>query len=243
MEQGPAKDVEGSKADIDLPGEISNQFRELFEGWKRATSFLHDLFERLASVDWLAALDGYQSNLLALAEAGWTLPGWIDVRQVWTLAVKSPEEIDDFMTAQFMENGAQKLETLRQSLLECAGLSRWHPLIIEVIDSIKEGRHRVAIPSTITILDGFIAAKLVEISLSSPNNPSPFKALVKTGWHKEHSFHAFFWKSGMLFLEKLFEKRDFAERQPTLVNRHWVLHGRSSVDWTTADALRLANSL
>lgn len=230
--------------------EIRNSLQDALEGWRRVATHLHDFFQQLASIDWSPALDElsagfdkYQSNVLALAEAGWTLPDWIEVGQISELAAKSPQEIDDFMTKRFMAEDAQNLRKLHWGLLERTSLSRWHLLITEIVDSIREGRHRVAIPATVTIMEGFIANALLAISLTGANNTSPVKALTKAGWHKEDTYNAFFWNSGMLFLKKLFENSDFTDEQPTFVNRHWILHGRSSVDWTAADALRLINSL
>jgi hypothetical protein len=203
---------------------------------------LHDAFERWQRIA-TAAFDKYQLNVLALTLAGWTLPDWIEVKQISDLVAKSPQEIDDFMTERFMADDAQNLRKLRDRLLECAGLSQWHILIPEIIDSIRGGRHRVAIPATFTIMEGFIAKALVDIEIMKPKITSPVKVLIRQGWHKQDTYDTVFWKSTMPFLEKLFEDRNFNDAQPTFINRHWTLHGRSSVDWTTADALRLVNSL
>lgn len=202
--------------------EISNSLHGAFERWQRIAT---------------AAFDKYQSNVLALTHAGWTVPDWIEVEQISELVAKSPREIDNFMTERFMADDAQNLRKLCERLLECAGLSQWHVLIPEIIDSIREGRHRVAIPATFTIMEGFIAQALVI------KTTSPVKALIGKGWHKQDTYDTVFWRSAMPFLEKLFEYHDFNDEQPTFINRHWILHGRSSVDWTTADALRLVNSL
>jgi hypothetical protein len=143
----------------------------------------------------------------------------------------------------FMARGAQNLDALHNTLMQCPGLSQWHTLITEIVESIKFGRHRVAIPAALTVMEGYIAKSLVRLSVITANHPSPVKMLSRAGWHKQETYYRFFWKSGMVFLEKLFAKIDFTGEQPTFINRHWILHGRSSVDWTTADALRLLNSL
>jgi hypothetical protein len=72
---------------------------------------------------------------------------------------------------------------------------------------------------------------------------SVLKSLKNAGWHEKENLEAFFWRSGIAFLDKVFATSDFAQSQPPFVNRHWILHGRSSVDWKLADALRLVNAL
>ena len=49
--------------------------------------------------------------------------------------------------------------------------------------------------------------------------------------------------SAVTFLDHLFKPSDFEATRPTIINRHWILHGRSATDWTVADALKLVNAL
>jgi hypothetical protein len=178
-----------------------------------------------------------------MADCGWTLPDWIDLRELRTLHLKSPEELDRYFVEGFMANGAENLKELGDTLKGNPGLSQWHLLIDDIIASIEAGRHRVAIPATLTIMDGYLAGALVKASLATPNATSPFKVLKEARWHEDDTFDAVFWRAGVLFLSRVFAHSDFTQQPPTFINRHWILHGRAPVDWTLSDALRLVNSL
>ena len=178
-----------------------------------------------------------------MANCGWTPPDWIGLSDLHALRLKSPEELDRYLVEGFMENGAENLKELGNTLKRNPRLSQWHPLIDEIIPSIEEGRYLIAVPPTFTIIEGYIANALVNASLAPSNVVSPFKVLRDAKWHEDDTFNAVFWKAGIIFLSRVFAKSDFGQQPPTTINRHWVLHGRASVDWTLSDALQLVNSL
>jgi hypothetical protein len=199
--------------------------------------------QKVVETDWVAVLNDHEKSFLYMADCGWTLPDWIDLRELRTLHLKSPEELDRYFVEGFMANGAENLRELGETLKGNPGLSQWHPLIDDIFASIEGGRHRVAIPATLTIMDGYLAGALVKASLATPNITSPFKVLKDAKWHENDTFDAVFWRAGVLFLSRVFAHSDFTQQPPTFINRHWILHGRAPVDWTLSDALRLANSL
>lgn len=108
--------------------------------------------------------------------------------------------------------------------------------------SIRAGRYLVTIPAAIFIIEGYIADQLIKASLLPATVKSPVGKFLKKRHHHE-DYEVFFWKSSTQFLENLFSNSDFAASEPTFINRHWILHGRSSVAWTQADALRLVNAI
>jgi hypothetical protein len=199
--------------------------------------------QKLVETDWTAVLSDHEKSFLYMAECGWTLPDWIDLGDLRTLHLKAPEELDRYFVEGFMADGAENLKELGISLKGMPGLSQWHPLIDDIIASIEAGRHRVAIPATLTIMDGYLAGALVKASLATPKITSPFKVLRDARWHEDDTFDAVFWKAGVVFLSRVFAPSDFTQQPPTFINRHWILHGRAPVDWTLSDALRLVNSL
>jgi hypothetical protein len=197
---------------------------------------------KIAEIDWAGGLERLEASQSALAEAGWTPVDWIGLQELGTLSQKKPKELDEYFTNGFMTDNARNLDALRGKLLNCSGLAQWHELLEEIFVSIKAGRHRIAIPATLTIIEGRLANFLLARSAMGPRNSNPFKALEKKGWHRS-GYDAFFWKSAVIFLEKVFGDRWFDEAQPSFISRHWILHGRSAIDWTLADSLRLTNAL
>jgi hypothetical protein len=199
--------------------------------------------QKLVETDWATVFDDHEKSFLYIADCGWTLPDWIGLSELRSLHLKSAEELDRYFVEGFMANDAENLKELGKRLKEIPRLSQWHPLIDDIIASIEAGRHRVAIPTTLTIMDGYLAGALVNASLATPTVTTPFKVLREAKWHEDDTFDAVFWNAGIIFLSRVFAKSDFTQPEPTFINRHWILHGRASVDWALSDALRLVNSL
>ncbi len=201
------------------------------------------IIQKLVETDWAAVFDEHEKSFLYIADCGWTPPDFIGLGELLALHLKSPEELDRYFVEGFMENDAENLKILGETLKRNPELSQWHPLIDEIIASIRAGHHRVAIPATLTIMEGYLARALVKASLTTAKNVSPFKVLEEAKWHEAKTLDARFWKAGVLFLSRIFAHSDFTQQPPTFINRHWILHGRAPVDWTLSDALRLVNSL
>ena len=234
--------------------EVQNQFAQFASTFTVAMDELNRRFKpfvdetlplirKLVETDWAAVLSDHEKSFLYMATCGWTLPDWIGLGELHTLHMKSPEELDRYFVEGFMANGAENLKKLGDTLKENPNFSQWHLLIGDIIASIEAGQHRVAIPATLTIMDGYLANALVKASLMSPKGTSPFKVLNKAKWNENDTFDAVFWKAGVLFLSRVFAPSDFSQQPLTFINRHWILHGRTPVDWTQSDALRLVNSL
>jgi hypothetical protein len=204
---------------------------------------LAPFIETFVTTDWVAVLNDHEKSFLYMADCGWTPPDWIGLSDLHALRLKSPEELDRYFVEGFMENDAENLKELGNTLKKIPRLSQWHPMIDEIIMSIEKGWYLVAVPATLTVMDGYLASALVNASLAAPSVTSPFKVLHEAKWHEDDTFNAVFWKSGITFLSRVFANSDFSQQPPTFINRHWVLHGRASVGWTLSDALRLVNSL
>jgi hypothetical protein len=201
------------------------------------------IIQKLVETDWAAVFDEHEKSFLYIADCGWTPPDFIGLGELLALHHKSPEELDRYFVEGFIANDAENLKVLGETLKRNPELSQWHPLIDEIIASIRAGHHRVAIPATLTIMEGYLARALVKASLTTAKNVSPFKVLEEAKWHEAKTLDARFWKAGVLFLSRIFAHSDFTQQPPTFINRHWILHGRAPVDWTLSDALRLVNSL
>lgn len=212
----------------------------------RIRPFLNEalpVIQKIVTTDWVAVINNHEKSIIHMADCGWTMPDWIGLGELNTLHLKSPEELDSYFTDGFMANDAENLKELGGRLKETQNLAQWHPLIDDIIASISAGRHRVAIPATLTIMEGYISNALVKASLTTPKDTLPFKALKNAKWHERDTLHAIFWRAGIEFLSRVFAYSDFTQQPPTFINRHWILHGRAPVDWTVTDALRLVNSL
>ena len=73
--------------------------------------------------------------------------------------------------------------------------------------------------------------------------------LIKRGYHVDNfpaegsTIEKHVWISYNTFIRKLYEKSDFNANEPDVINRHWLLHGRSDYEQTELDCIRLFNAV
>jgi hypothetical protein len=119
-------------------------------------------------------------------------------------------------------------------------------LIIESGESIREGRYKLTVPALLTILEGCSFQVLSDAGLARARDIKLINILKESKLHDKEGWAAVFampWISNLAFVEALFQKKYFDHPQPSFLNRHWVLHGRSELNWKLADALRLLCAL
>jgi hypothetical protein len=182
-----------------------------------------------------------KDGVSTMAARGWTVQMSLTLGDLEELANQTPEETDEFFVAFYTEDNFAALRKVRDELTGRPKLVQWKALLEECFDSFESGRHRITVPSLLSIIEGVVASagqalttqrvRLVEICAENSRKSS------------DNSITSEMWNSMALFLEKLFQYAPFDGDRPALINRHWILHGRDSATWTVADALRLFNAL
>lgn len=189
----------------------------------------------------LDLMQSVRDGVRTMAARGWTVQMSLTLGDLEELASKSPEESDELFVSFYTEDNFAEFRKVRDELTGRPKLVQWKALLEECFDSFESGRHRIAIPSLLSIIEGVVASagqaltsqrvRLVEICAENSRKSS------------DNSITSEMWNSMALFLEKLFQYAPFDGGRPALINRHWILHGRDSATWTVADSLRLFNAL
>jgi hypothetical protein len=178
-----------------------------------------------------------------MASQGWTLQMRLTPAHLDDLAKLAPEQINEFFVEFYTEDDFAGLRAVREALARRQSLAQWRELLEECFDSFLNRRHRITIPALLSIIEGVVAsagavvtARRVELLAGCTKNAEKLGA---------DSLRGELWISFREFMEKLFETAPFDGTRPTLINRHWILHGRDTAasSWTVADALRLFNAL
>lgn len=185
--------------------------------------------------------ESIKQGIRTLALRGWTIQMSLTARDLEELASQTPEEADEFFVAFYTDEQFTELRKVREEMSRRPRLAQWHALLEECFDSFENGRHLITIPALLSIIDGVIAsAGAVVTARRTHLIEACVKEAEKVGGN---SIRAEMWNSMKLFVERLFEPVPFDGARPTLINRHWILHGRDGASWTVADALRLFNAL
>jgi hypothetical protein len=180
-----------------------------------------------------------------MADRGWTVAAWMSLPDIPALGEASDDEIDSFFVKSYLGSKGEsgELKTLSNDLLTSNEISPWKGLLEEVFSCILEGHYKVCVPALVTVIEGFAAQCLYKQLNTSRRELKVAATLKKAKWHEEESFTGIIWLSVVTFLDHLFAHSDFESTTPQFINRHWILHGRSATEWTTTDALKLANAL
>jgi hypothetical protein len=181
-----------------------------------------------------------------LAELGWAVPMNFTMSQEIALAdpANSDEDIERCIVDFYLCDQHKQLRRLYDDLIATEVLSQWHPLLRQCFKAFELNLHLVTIPSLISVLEGAIAQKCNTLRTKNVHVIGPTKAKAcQENQRSPYNIDYFIWSSLAAFIEKLYDRSDFSKERPPSLNRHWILHGRDSTQWTVADAIRLFNAL
>lgn len=206
--------------------------------------------DKLSRVDWNEFVDHYNKAVKdhieaarMLAEKGWTIPSWMSLSDPLELCQLNESELDSQFTAAYIENDFQILNERATKLIETPEMSPWKTLLTEVRDSVIAGRHLIAVPALLTILEGYAVKVVLKPGPQDIGRTNLSKLFSETNLHQAAGIEAMPAVSNLAFLQLLFADSKFDQRPPSRINRHWALHGRDDCNWTLADVVRLLNAL
>jgi hypothetical protein len=240
--------------------QLAIAFAEFANGHRRFVNGLVEAarpyLEAVSRVDWVGVVESFHAGRKrhieagrTLASKGWTIPGWIYFSDLIDLSQMEDTDIDDYFTAAYSENGFERLKKLSASLVQDSGFEPWRTIIEQAEECIIAGKHQVTIPALLSILEGYAIRNMIKPIGKDARRAhllDHLEKLQKRAFDNGNtiaSIPAIPWTSAFTFLGNLFKTRWFDEPAPSFINRHWVLHGRSEVDWKLADALRLLTAL
>jgi hypothetical protein len=215
---------------------IDKQIQAMADEWRRAI----DQFQRtMAAIDWDGFLARVGKASEQLADLGWTLPMGLSPPEVIDLAGVPIDKVDAFLVAHYTAQDFAALRRVRSELLPRPSLSAWRGLLKECFEVFENGKHLVTVPALISTIEGVVAC--AGNSLHKQNVSRKFLAAICADKAKAspRGIKALMWHSLEIFVEKVFQDAPFDKSRPAIINRHWILHGRDSPDWTVADSLRL----
>jgi hypothetical protein len=212
---------------------------------------LAGFFEHLKNIDWQKFVADFNARIKqqikdarTLAGKGWTIPGWLTVPQTEIVMRLSEDELDDFFTDAYCADGFKVLNETFDNLKASPGMVEWLPMLDEVRVNLTSGRHLLTVPALLAVLEGFAVKHILTPSGTNTRGTTNLARLfADMGRHEMDSIEALLWVSNLAFMQKLFANSVFDGSAPEVLNRHWVLHGRTECNWRFADALRLVNAL
>ena len=202
-------------------------------------------FPKLPQIDSERTINALRKGAIRLSECGWAIPEWATPREIQELGECTDGDIDDFFVVSYLGNNSNQgqLERVSRNLLASIEMEMWRSLLEEIFYCVQNGKYRVCVPALLTILEGFTAHSLYKRLNTSRRQTNVSVSINRAAFHSDKTVEGVIWRSVVVFLNRLFASFDFESASPTFINRHWILHGRSDTEWTSADALKLVNAL
>ena len=189
--------------------------------------------------NWRKAHAALEVDAEWLGSAGWTIPLWADPRLVKRLR-QAPGDLDDAFVRHYTKQGGTNLRTLWEELAASRGMRPWRTLITESVASYEDRRYAIVVPALLSVVEGAVA----KAGRSLKQQPRPKTDTRRMRSATDAGMRRLMWVSIEGFVKSVFGDAPFQSARPVILNRHWVLHGRTSTRWARRrECIRLFHAL
>ena len=223
---------------------ISEQISEIFESLEKTLKPVIDAFkglpDRLRQASFEAKLASYK-----IVENGWFIApnSSLDFSEIIALQDLSPEELNMFFEQYYAENDGGNTNMIFESLHKYIkesnidmGLKR---LLNECIDAYEKGFYIVSTVALFAVIEGVMYNLFYNIKVDKLEKKKVLKNM-KNKIREKDSILEFSYLSVFTYLDKSFKHAEFSKEEPRIIlNRNWLLHGKSEYEITQLDAIKM----
>ena len=175
-------------------------------------------------------------------ETGWTLPTEMAIYPINVLGQTNEiKDVNKFFHWYFTENENYNFKGLINSILNSKIDEKYKITVKECLYAYENQKYIIASVTLITIIEGILSnfypdktnIKMMKVC----------QGQVDLKQEDDDIIQKYIWISYNNFIKKLYQKSDFNSEEPSFINRHWLLHGRSQFNLTDIDCLRLFNAV
>lgn len=178
-----------------------------------------------------------------LGAKGWTLPTELGIYAVNVIGQTDEiKDADEFLRWYFTEDDYKYFKNMIKGILEAPISEGIKKVVDECCFAFENKKYAICADSLISVIEGILSSfwddktniRMMKICQAKEDELAN---------EKEHLIKKYIWVSYNKFIRKLYEKNDFTEDEPSFINRHWLLHGRSAYEIEEIDCIRLFNAV
>ncbi|MFP7737516.1 hypothetical protein ACLHDF_30295 [Priestia aryabhattai] len=172
---------------------------------------------------------------------GWTVPfsfGLVHVKYFENDNL-TKEDVDTFFYDYYSSNN-DEFDKMTNSILKNKCIYQWHEAIKQSVYAHKNNMFILSISTLIPVLEGILST--FESNKSNIRMMKVCKDMLNTT-DDEALVDKIMWTSCYHFISALYKKSDFSKTEPEIINRHWILHGRTAFNSSEIDSLRIFNAI
>lgn len=217
---------------FNLTNEQSRKLQEaLRKHSEEKTKEMHDDFDKTLT----AVVD-------KLGDEGWTLPVQLHVYAINTIGkTDNIEDLNDFLKQFFSYDSYTVMKKMIDSIMSSKIKPGLKKMLSECWESFNNGHYAICSTGLLSVIEGILS----EFSEDKQN-----VRMMKVCQKQVDSFpedgsiiDKHIWISYNKYIRNLYKKSNFDDSEPNSINRHWLLHGRSSFEIDDLDCIRLFNAV
>jgi hypothetical protein len=180
-----------------------------------------------------------QEAVVSLGNKGWcltpteTLGFSSEANKV--LEQQGEDALADWLVNYYSPTG-EPYKALRSELLDRLDPGRFGPLLEECLWAYEQGKYHIAVPGLFVAIEGLVVDR---VGRSQERDTNPKNTMRCVEHPEEDSVMALCFQSLLGFLDAVYVTHSFSDPQRSIINRHWVIHGRHIDFGTAADTVRL----
>ncbi|KXL53769.1 hypothetical protein CLNEO_09950 [Anaerotignum neopropionicum] len=182
----------------------------------------------------------YRSLVEYIAQVGWTIPLNIDIQRFQKIKqlIGNDVELEQYFI-NYYSGGEFRL--MCRKIEKTIENDAQRVLFNECVDAFENGKFSICITTLLTVLEGQISFFGDDPTDVRMMRICCFRATDEM--NKKHNIKSLCWLSMNKFIKNLYQKSDFSQPEPCMINRHWIQHGRTGRLVEKADCIRVFNAL
>lgn len=182
---------------------------------------------------WYVAIQKLSQNQILFIE---------DIDIEFATKIKNSNDIKTMIERYYFDNSDERINTL---ILDCKNavlLSKYKELYIQTITAYKNGSYQLACIGLFCIIDGLlsdVSGMIKETSFKKRIENIENKIQQKIEIDNIDKKILSIYMTRESFDETIFGHSDFSKPEKDVLNRHWLLHGRTQKKYTKYDFLKI----
>lgn len=186
-----------------------------------------------------------------MGKLGWIVPFTTHSAFHTSLLKKNMNPSKENISSLFMSHYSEgtNFDQMIDSIMNNIEIKQWHQAIEQCVYAYKGNMFILSICTLIPVLEGVLSTfeedkrnirmmKVCKEMLDTVENQ-----LTIDPSNLEGIYNKILWISCYHFIKALYNKSDFSKDEPEIINRHWILHGRTAFNNSQIDSIRIFNAI
>ena len=164
-----------------------------------------------------------------LVKEGWTLPAELPITAVNALGnTDILDDVNSFMEQFYAYDDYRNMKAMLKGIQESKIKEGLKKLVNECWNAFNSKMYAICATSLLSVIEGILSefsddkqdVRMMKVCQKHVDSfPSDGSTIMKHVWISYNQF-----------IRNLYQKSDFTANEPDIINRHWLLHGRSDFE-------------